>query len=423
MIASYSYEVTHVVVGDRPYPDDIVPYFGSSYSQIQGTPNTVTTRIIGMHFSSKHVVPMCICESWKLLPLGYVFLNSCWYTRRPGDVRLLEIVEHMIECMVHLCSRSQGIYRSGRVRMLSMCSIGRYVVVTACARLRAMGIDCTATHAIQPAALDRYTFNRDLIGIDERYMSFTPSGMTFLDTMAQGFIRVQSITKSDVDMSGINHIKHSLVLNINIMLQEHKDLIAMVEKAWQESDLAVKMDNLVAALDKLAANQGDKLKMLSSAIVISTIITDQTASNALASAPQRNTIMPRIPNVMVTTAGMTLAATVSSQTTSSDPSTPGVKPLPIRCPLKTPLVALPRTSSVTSAPACDTPATSTQSTVSASTSACVDPVTPTSSAAPYTGAGVPQSTVIPAAIASMAAKAGMRLKSKFDVSTVQRKGV
>ena len=39
-----------MVIGSHPYPDHIVPFLGSSYSQEDDTVDTPTTRIIAQHF-------------------------------------------------------------------------------------------------------------------------------------------------------------------------------------------------------------------------------------------------------------------------------------------------------------------------------------------------------------------------------------
>jgi hypothetical protein len=51
---AYSYDIRYVIVGQSPYPDDIVPYFGSAYSQCDGSVDTPTTRIICDHFDGSH---------------------------------------------------------------------------------------------------------------------------------------------------------------------------------------------------------------------------------------------------------------------------------------------------------------------------------------------------------------------------------
>jgi hypothetical protein len=50
MIACFNYRIDTVVIGSHPYPDGIVPFLGSSYSQRNDTLNTPTTDIIGQHF-------------------------------------------------------------------------------------------------------------------------------------------------------------------------------------------------------------------------------------------------------------------------------------------------------------------------------------------------------------------------------------
>jgi hypothetical protein len=64
MIACFNYRIQKIVIGSHPYPDHIVPYIGSSYSQ-----NTPTLSIISAHFSDagaiRQDVLQAVRESWK----------------------------------------------------------------------------------------------------------------------------------------------------------------------------------------------------------------------------------------------------------------------------------------------------------------------------------------------------------------------
>jgi hypothetical protein len=40
LIASYNYKVNKILVGERPYPDEIVPHIGAAYKQIPDSHHT-----------------------------------------------------------------------------------------------------------------------------------------------------------------------------------------------------------------------------------------------------------------------------------------------------------------------------------------------------------------------------------------------
>ena len=55
MALAYCYDIRYVIVGQNPYPTDIVPHFGSAYSQCDNSVDTPTTRIICEHFDGSDV--------------------------------------------------------------------------------------------------------------------------------------------------------------------------------------------------------------------------------------------------------------------------------------------------------------------------------------------------------------------------------
>ena len=53
MLSSRAYNITHIVVGQTPYHSSIVPFMGASFSQLDGSRNTPTTKIFSLHFNDK----------------------------------------------------------------------------------------------------------------------------------------------------------------------------------------------------------------------------------------------------------------------------------------------------------------------------------------------------------------------------------
>ena len=49
MVACYNYDVHTIIVGEKPYPDHMVPFIGSSYSQCIDTPDTPTIVALTSH--------------------------------------------------------------------------------------------------------------------------------------------------------------------------------------------------------------------------------------------------------------------------------------------------------------------------------------------------------------------------------------
>ena len=50
----------------------------------------INTEVIKAHFDSQLSVGNAFCESWKLLPEGYLFINSCYSKKPDNDVLLIK---------------------------------------------------------------------------------------------------------------------------------------------------------------------------------------------------------------------------------------------------------------------------------------------------------------------------------------------
>lgn len=80
--------VKNIIVGERPYGTDILPYAASAMSydrekNPQGTPSTITlaTDIANKHDISADIVEEWFRDSWKYLRHGVFLVNVCCYTR------------------------------------------------------------------------------------------------------------------------------------------------------------------------------------------------------------------------------------------------------------------------------------------------------------------------------------------------------
>ncbi len=83
--------VATIIVGERPYATDILPYAASAMSydsdkNPQGTPSTVTlgTDIANKHDIDADLVEEWFRDSWKYLRCGVFLVNVCCYTRFMG---------------------------------------------------------------------------------------------------------------------------------------------------------------------------------------------------------------------------------------------------------------------------------------------------------------------------------------------------
>ena len=76
MISSLYYPINTIVIGQCPYENNLIPELGSAFSQLEGTRDTPTTTIFSKHFEDEVVLKDFIRSTWKLLPRGYLFINT-----------------------------------------------------------------------------------------------------------------------------------------------------------------------------------------------------------------------------------------------------------------------------------------------------------------------------------------------------------
>lgn len=112
IMSSYvSIPVKHIIIGERPYGTDILPYAASAMSYdpergCQGTPSTIT---LGTDISNKHDIEADRVEewfrdSWKYLACGVFLINVCCYTKFMDNASLYErtCAEEFLRDMIYV---------------------------------------------------------------------------------------------------------------------------------------------------------------------------------------------------------------------------------------------------------------------------------------------------------------------------------
>jgi hypothetical protein len=174
MALAYCYDIRYVIIGQTPYPDDIVPYFGSAYSQCDGSLDTPTTKMICDHFDGSDKNDMYIRDTarnnWMLLECGFLFVNSDLargVTRSP--IEDLRIYDEMAEYICHACASQKPHGFGGAIHIIGLGTTAHYIAVTVASRLRSRGYRSTSTLDGQPVRLSRLTCGIDRIGKSNAY--------------------------------------------------------------------------------------------------------------------------------------------------------------------------------------------------------------------------------------------------------------
>lgn len=224
MIAAYNYSIENIVVGEMPYPDWLVPYLGSSYSQVDDSEDTPSAMIIAAHFRNSYNCTYAIRESWKLLPAGYLLINAYYSCTQGNDVLSLERLSRTIEYICTLCKYMMGDRGVKNMTLMSMGTTAKYVVSDVSRRLGSLRLSHDCIHAIQPVAYYRYMHLHDKIGIHEDYSCFRPKGIEFMHKLIQGYTIHAGIRIQDINMSPSAGISQLLNSSIKSLLVENEKI-------------------------------------------------------------------------------------------------------------------------------------------------------------------------------------------------------
>jgi hypothetical protein len=166
------YNINTIVIGQNPYPSELVPFFGAAFSQADGTKDTPTTRIFSLHFTDQPTATKFIRSTWSLLPSGRAFVNADYFPTSEGggssDIECMLRIARMVEFLFYAIVSRTNICR----RLTLMCSgnLAGYCGSLLSRRLRSLGVSVEQLNFKQPAFLSRIKFNEHLIGNDERYV-------------------------------------------------------------------------------------------------------------------------------------------------------------------------------------------------------------------------------------------------------------
>ena len=143
MTLALHYDIRFVIIGQNPYPDYLVPYLGSAYSQTQDTRDTPTTTIVTEHFNRDEDndganVRSMLGENWRLLERGYLFVNSD-YSNNPREcpVEQLEVYDRMVEYICVVCTSNKAPGCTGSIRIIAFGTAAHHIAVLTSSRLRA----------------------------------------------------------------------------------------------------------------------------------------------------------------------------------------------------------------------------------------------------------------------------------------------
>ena len=96
LVVSHSYHIKITVIGECPYPDEIVPWIWCVYSQTGYIGNTLTTRVINAHFRTQPDGVESLRNLWRLLPKWYLFINTYSSFSPTNSVILLKRMNNII---------------------------------------------------------------------------------------------------------------------------------------------------------------------------------------------------------------------------------------------------------------------------------------------------------------------------------------
>ena len=159
-----------IVIGQCPYPSSILPALGAAFSQVSSSQDTPTVDVFSRHFDNSKEAKEFIRSTWKMLSSGIAFVNADYYPSSTGggsgNVGLVLRVNNMVEFLLYVVvSRVRPVLKiklmcSGNVAMSCGSTLSR--------RLRSIGIRVDQMNFRQPAFLDKISYNRHLIGKDDR---------------------------------------------------------------------------------------------------------------------------------------------------------------------------------------------------------------------------------------------------------------
>ena len=280
MIHCYRHPIHTIIIGERPYADHIIPYMGSAYGQVIDSDDTPSMEVICKHFTDYSGMRSTIRDSWKLLPLGYMFVNAYYSSKPANDVLLIERIERVIEYICDVYEHRLSLDSSTSFTLVSVGSVAKYSISEVSSRMRAHRISHKRIHVIQPAALYKYIHLNDKIGVHDDYTCFTASGMRLFKDTCQGHTNHKAVTESDFKMatsSGVSQMLSSGIKGIAISNEEVSKALAVVRR---DTDINSKIDGVISAQEKTNVMIQELLTLLHSNAFLTSVIMDYVVPNA-----------------------------------------------------------------------------------------------------------------------------------------------
>jgi len=237
MLLAYSYEVNKVVIGQNPYPDSIVPYLGSAYSQTLSSKNTPTTTAVALHFRMHRQgmiedVADMIRNNWVLLPHGYLFINVKYNNNSDATnpVDLMQMYDRTSEYVVSVVLNSQMNYGTRSVQILALGVPAQHCANHIAGRLTGNDMDIRIMNERQPSMLSRLTYDKDLIGINPNYSCLSASAMKFIGSATESYMAYQGMSNEErqgsiMSSTGDKTIQSILAQSIAAIAEELNTLI------------------------------------------------------------------------------------------------------------------------------------------------------------------------------------------------------
>jgi hypothetical protein len=211
LMCAKQYKIDTIVIGQSPYDSNIVPILGAAFSQKEGTRDTPTTDVFSRHFKDTERAKDFIRSTWKLLPMGKLFVNADYLPSSMGggnsDIECVKRVNRTVELLL-LIILSQDKHVD-KVKIVCVGNLALSCGTLLSRRLRALAFSVEQISCRQPSALARIEFNNHLIGKDDKYLFCGPKVLCIFQKM------IDEYKFMHLSMSKENDIINNLILNMS----------------------------------------------------------------------------------------------------------------------------------------------------------------------------------------------------------------
>jgi hypothetical protein len=261
-----SYKLGVIVVGQNPYPGQLIPVLGACFSQRDNTDSTPTTRLFSRHFEDTIAAEKLVRHTWALLSRGKAFINADYLPAEMGGgssdvdclLRISRTVEFLFYCIV---SRPLS---PRKLKVMCAGNLANYCGSLLARRLRAVGVPVEQMNFRQPAFLDRVEFNRHLIGVDNRYTFCEGNSLIAFQTMVREYLELGEPKVVSIVRLAISNMSKQ---NISPMTKKALESIAGQCKAVEQRlDVATKDIKNLADADNVIKDMKNTIRDLSTCV-------------------------------------------------------------------------------------------------------------------------------------------------------------